>query len=32
MTPLKDHNNLPVNKPKDMQIHDLPNKEFKLAF
>lgn len=32
LTPLKDHNNLPVTKPKDMWIRDLPNKELKLDF
>ena len=31
MTPQKDHNNLPVNKPKDMGICNLSNKEFKIA-
>ena len=29
MTSLKDHNNLPVTEPKDMEICDLPDKEFK---
>lgn len=31
MTPTKYHNNLLVNKPKDMEICDLPNKEFNIA-
>ena len=29
MTPPKDHNNIPVDDPKDMEIWDLPNKKFK---
>lgn len=29
--PLKDHNNLPVTEPKDIEIYDLPNKDFKIA-
>ena len=31
MTPPKKHNNFPVTNPKDMEICDLPNKEFKIA-
>lgn len=31
MTPQKDHNNLPFINPKDMEICNLPNQEFKLA-
>ena len=31
VTSLKDHNNLPVFEPKDMEIYDLPDKEFKIA-
>lgn len=31
MTPSKDHSNLPVTKPTDMEICDLPEKEFKIA-
>lgn len=27
----KDHNNLPVTNPEDMEICDLPNKEFKIV-
>lgn len=31
MTPQKNHNNLPVTGPKDTQICNLPNKEFRTA-
>lgn len=31
MTPLKDHNNFSVTNPKDMDICNLPNKEFRKA-
>ena len=31
MTPPKDHNNLPVTNPKDMELWDLPGKEFKIT-
>ena len=32
MTPPKEHNNPPVTNIKDMEICDLPNKAFKIAF
>lgn len=31
MTLSKDHNNLSVTEPKDMEVDDLPNEEFKIA-
>lgn len=31
ITTPKDHNNLTVTEPKDMEMYDLPNKEFKMA-
>ena len=31
MIPPKDYNNLTIPDPKDMEISDLPNKEFKIA-
>lgn len=31
MTLPKDHNNLSVTEPKDKEVYDLPNKEFKIA-
>lgn len=31
MTLPKDHNNLSVTEPKDMEVNDLPNEEFKIA-
>lgn len=30
MTPPKDHNNLPLTEPVDMEIYNLPEKEFKI--
>ena len=31
MTPPKDHDNFLVTDPNDMEIYDLPNKEFKIT-
>ena len=31
MTPLKDHNIFPIINPKDIEIVNLPHKEFKIA-
>lgn len=31
MTPSKEHNNFPGTNPKEMEICDLPNKEFKIV-
>ncbi|EFB25675.1 hypothetical protein PANDA_014845, partial [Ailuropoda melanoleuca] len=31
MTQPKDHNNLPLTEPEDMEIYNLPDKEFKRA-
>ena len=31
MTPPKDHNSLPVTNTKDMELWDLPDKEFKIT-
>lgn len=30
-TPSKNHNNFPVVDPKDMEIYNLPNKDFEIA-
>lgn len=31
MTPLKDHNSLPIAETKDMEIYSIPSKEFRIA-